>query len=267
MEQRQFVEHVGEPLTFMLPVDIKSPQGVVDRFGAHRYLCGECLLGEVLKRSRELEVLGEVILPVYAEHRFPLLGIVALALQRYVDSGTCIDDALVEDGYLAGTVVYAIVGTFSQFHATGSDNDRTLRHVIRAERDDVGLCTTELPLQYVFVFLGNLLGNGLRGVVEFGKSIFRRSGSRDTFAYEIVIEIAAERLSGREEDTSVADGVALNEVEVAVGVCLVVIVKTVSTKYLDERPALYLRLGDVRKIDTSGVALVFHVKAELVFLY
>ena len=122
-------------------------------------------------------------------------------------------------------------------------------------------------MQQIFVFLGNLLGNGLRGVVELGESIFRGCGGRDTFADKIVIEITAERLCGREEDTAVADGIALDEVEVAVGVCFVVIVKAVCTEYLDERLALYLWFGDIGKIDTSGVALVFHVKAELVFLY
>ena len=221
----------------------------------------------MLERSRKLEVLGEVILPVHAEHCFPLLSIIALALQRHVDCGTCVDDALVENGHLAGAVIHAIVGTFGQLHATGSDNDGTLRYVIRAERDDVGLCAAELSLQQILVFLCNLLGNGLCGVVEFGESIFRGCGGRDTFADKIVIEITAERLCGREEDTAVADGVALDKVEIAVGVSLVVIVKAVSTEYLDERLALHLRLWDIGEIDTGGVALVLYVKAELVFLY
>ena len=193
--------------------------------------------------------------------------IVALALQRHVDCGTCVDDALVENGHLAGAVIHAIVGTFGKLHATGSDDNRALRHVIRPERDDVGLCAAELSLQQIFVFLGNLLGNGLRGVVELCESIFGSSGGRDPFTHKIVVEIAAERLSGREKDAAIADSVALDEVEVAVGVSFVVIVKAVSTEYLDERLALHLRLWDIGEIDSSGVALVFHVKAELVFLY
>ena len=35
MEQWQFVKHVGEPLTLMFPVDVESPQCVVDRLSTH----------------------------------------------------------------------------------------------------------------------------------------------------------------------------------------------------------------------------------------
>ena len=50
----------------------------------------------MLKRTAELEVLCEVILPVDAEHRLPLLSPFRIALQRHIDVGTCIYDALIK---------------------------------------------------------------------------------------------------------------------------------------------------------------------------
>ena len=66
VEEGQFVEHVGEPLTLLLPVEVESPQCVVQWLAAHSHLGGERLLVHLLQRSAQLEVLREVILPVDA---------------------------------------------------------------------------------------------------------------------------------------------------------------------------------------------------------
>lgn len=62
MEERHLVEHIGEPLALLLPVQVDAPKGVVERFGSHRHLVGQRLLREMLQGTAHLEILGEVIL-------------------------------------------------------------------------------------------------------------------------------------------------------------------------------------------------------------
>ena len=38
VQERNLVEHIREPLAFLFPVQVKSPNSVVQRFTAHRYL-------------------------------------------------------------------------------------------------------------------------------------------------------------------------------------------------------------------------------------
>ena len=48
MEEGQTVEHIGEPLTLLSPVDVESPQHVAQRFATHGHLRGQRLLGQIL---------------------------------------------------------------------------------------------------------------------------------------------------------------------------------------------------------------------------
>jgi hypothetical protein len=71
VQEGQLVEHVGEPLTLFLPVDVDAPQRVVHRLAPiDTFVVSAC--SEVLRVPRDLEVLREVILPVHAEHRLAL---------------------------------------------------------------------------------------------------------------------------------------------------------------------------------------------------
>ena len=109
MQQRQLVQHSRQPLALGLPVDVQAPQRVLQRLRTHHHLGGERLFAEVLQRTANLEVLRELILPVKAEHAFPLHTILGIALQGHVDGRSCIDDALVENGHLAGRIVDTII--------------------------------------------------------------------------------------------------------------------------------------------------------------
>ena len=80
MQQWQLVEHVRQPLAFCLPVDVQTPQGVLQRLGTHRHLRRQGLLRQVLQRTTNLEVLREVVLPVEAHHRLALHAVVAVRL-------------------------------------------------------------------------------------------------------------------------------------------------------------------------------------------
>ena len=138
VQQGQLVEHSREPLALRFPVDVQTPQGVFQWFRAHRHLRSQCLLAQMLQGTAYLEILREVVFPVESEHSFALHAVLRIALQRYIDLRPCIQDALVKDGHLACRIIDAIVGTFLQDNATCRDYHRALRHVIGAQRDDIG---------------------------------------------------------------------------------------------------------------------------------
>ncbi len=142
-----------------------------------------------------------------------------------------------------------------------------MRHVVGTERYDVCRRTAELSGEHELVFLCYLLGRGLRARVEFGESVLCRLVAAQPFLHQLVVEELSERLGSREEHTSLAHGDALNEVEVSVWIGSVVVVEAVGTHQPDKRQVLHLLFGDVAQIDTSGVALVFHVEAELLLLH
>ena len=267
MEERYLVEHVGDPLALLLPVHVNAPQRVVERLAAHVNLCGEGLLREVLYGSRHLEVFREVVLPVHSEHGLALLTVVAVALQRHVDRRARIDDALVEDGHLASAIVDRIVGVFGELHATCRNDHRALRHIVCAERDDVGCRAFKLSRQHVLVFLCYLLGNGLGRVVKLGERIFLCLVGRHATAHEKTVYSFSERLCLREEHATVGHGVALDKVEIAVRVRFVVVVETVGTEGSDDRLVLGLWLRQVREVHACRIALKLDVKAELLFLH
>ena len=267
VQQRQLVEHAGEPLALGLPVDIDAPQGVVQRFGTHDDLRREGLFAEVLQRTAYLEILRELVLPVDAEHTLTLHTVVGVALQRHVDRRAGIDDALVQDGHLAGRIVNSIVAALAQDDTAGSDHHRALRHIVGSERDDVGRRALELAHQLELVLVSHLAGGGTRGVVELLEHVFGGNVGSHATADEELAQRPSEGLGRGEEHTAVAHGVALDEVEVAVGVGLVVIVQTVAAQSAQQGGALGLRLGDIADIDTGRVALYLDVEAELLLLY
>ena len=126
MKQRQAVEHIGEPLTLLFPVDAESPDGVVQGLITHIHLGNHGLLGEVHQGTAQSEVLREVILPVQAQHGLTLHAIIGVILKRHIHIGTCVDDTLIEDGNLTSRVINGIVGSFFQDGTTGSDHNSGL---------------------------------------------------------------------------------------------------------------------------------------------
>ena len=265
MEQGQFVEHVGEPLRLLFPVHAQSPQGVRQRFLAHVHLRRAGLLVQVHDGTADGEVLVEVVVPVDAEHGLALHGEVGVRLERHVDVGAGVDDALVEDGHLARRIVDAVVRALLQGDAACGDHHRALRHVHRAERDDVGRRTLELSGQDKLVLLGVLLGDSLGRVVELVEAVLVGQ-----LAHALLVEpraqIVAEGLGRRQEDAAVVNGIALHVVELSVGVGLHVVVHAVQSHDTQQNLALQLLLGQIGEIGAGGVALVLDVQTELLLL-
>ena len=172
VQQRNLVEHIRQPLAFLLPVDVQSPDGVVERFCPHVHLGCQRLFGQVHERTADLEVFGEVVFPVHADH--------CLAFQGDIDGCSGVNDALIEDGYLPGTVIDTVVRAFIQGHTACRHDHRSLWYVISPEGNDIRRRTPVLPCEHELVLLGNLLGDGLCRVVKLFEDILVCNGCCDT---------------------------------------------------------------------------------------
>ena len=95
MQERQFIEHVGKPLTLFLPIQIQAPKRVVQRFFSHHNFVHQGLLGEMLKGSAELKVVRKVIFPIQTKHGFALHAIIIVAFKRHIHRRSGIQNALV----------------------------------------------------------------------------------------------------------------------------------------------------------------------------
>ena len=79
-------------------------------------------------------------------------------------------------------------------------------------------------------------------------------------------QVGTERLGRRQEYTTIAYGVALNKVEVAVRVELIVIIQTIATQHFQERCVFHTLIGDIGEIHTCSIALELDIQTELGFL-
>ena len=97
MQEWNHIEHVGEPLAFLFPIEIDSPQRIVERFRSHGDLGGERLFREMSQCTAQLEILCEVVLPVDTKHCLSRLSEIRIALKRHIDGCTRINDTLIEN--------------------------------------------------------------------------------------------------------------------------------------------------------------------------
>ena len=215
----------------------------------------------MLQRTTYLEILREVVLPIDAEHTLALHAVFRVRLQRHVDARTGINDTLVQNGHLAGRIVHRIVGALLQDDATCRHLDRPLRHVVGAQRDDVGRGTLELSHQQVLVLVGHLLGRRPRGVIEFLEGILVSHGLAQARPQEEAFQRRAERLGRREEHAAVGHRIAFHKVEHAIGVGLVIVVQAVAAQASQQGDTFHLRY--ISKVYTCGITLELDVEPEL----
>ena len=130
MQEWNLIQHIRQPLAFLFPVDIQSPDGVIEWFCTHIHLRCQWLFRQMHERTTNLKVLREVIFPVQTKHCLALLLVTALAFQRYVDSCSSINDTLIQYRYLSSTVVNAVIRALCQGDTTGCYNHRTLWNVV-----------------------------------------------------------------------------------------------------------------------------------------
>ena len=194
------------------------------------------------------------------------MGVISITFKRSVDGCSGVDDALVKYGDLSRRIVNRIITSLGERHASSRNNDRALGYIVSSQRNDIGQRSAELSAYLVFVFLGNLLSDCLCRIIQLRIAVTPGNIRRYAFGRQRLIHVIAERLNLREKHTAVTYGITVNIVEIAVAVRLVVIVKTVGAQQPDDRLVLNLLLRDIRKVNTCRVALILHVKAELIFL-
>ena len=90
-----------------------------------------------------------------------------------------------------------------------------------------------------------MLGNSLRRVIKFRKSVTVGNALGDAVLDEHTPQALTKRLCHWKEDTSVRDRITLHEVEISIGIGAVVVVETVGANKLYDRLALNLRLRDI----------------------
>ena len=137
MQERNLVKYIGKPLTLLFPIEINTPESILQWLRAHGDLRCKSLFGKMLQGTTHLEVLGEIILPVHTKHGLASLTIIRITFQRNIDRSTRIDDALVEDGNLTRIVIYRIVSTLCQGNTTCGYYDRPLWNVIGIQGNDI----------------------------------------------------------------------------------------------------------------------------------
>ena len=262
VQQRDGVEYVCQPLALLLPVHVQSPDGVLQRLAAHGDLGGQWLLVEELEGTSEYEVLGELVVPVQSEEGLALHGVGVVALHVCFNLLSGVDEALVEDGDHAHGVVHAVVHVLCERDSSGGDDDASWSDLCGSEDDFCAVGSFVSSGELELVLLGNLLGHGLGGVVECVEAVLVGDG---VVAYPLP-EVVAEGFCHGEDDASLADGVALDVVELSVGVGAVVVVQAVEVHGAQQGCGFELCLREVGLIDACGVVLVLDVEAELLSL-
>ena len=170
---------------------------------------------------------------------------------------------MVQNGDLTGGIIDGIVRTFAQQHASCRHTDGALRHVIGAQRDDVGRMAFELSCQTEAVLIGHLLGRRAGGIVQLLEDITccYRIGYSPTG--EEVAQRRTEGLCRGEEHTAIADRITLHKVEETIGTCLVIIVQTVTAQSSQQGNILGLGLRNIVDVSAGRVALVLDIQTEL----
>ena len=262
VDERDFVNEVGEPLAFLLPREVDAPKGVLQRFLAHVHLGGERLFVEEHEGAAQREVLAHVVLQVEAHERLALHAVVVVAFEVHTHVGARVDDALVDDGHHAHGIVHRVVLVFHQRHAACRHCHGALRHVHRPEADFRPVVALVFAREQEFVFFRDLPGRGFSGRVKFVKAIFLGQG----VVVQVTAQVAAERFHHGEIDAPFVDGVAFHVVEPPVGVGFVVVVQTIQVHNAQELHVLVLCFGQIGHIHARRVALVLNVELEVFLL-
>ena len=140
-------------------------------------------------------------------------------------------------------------------------------HIIGTQRDHIGRSSLILARHHILVLLRILLGLCLGRSIQVVEHVFLGIRRREAVLDQLRLEITAEGLCCREEHSAAAHGIALDKVEIAIGIRLVVIVQTVAAQELQQRLVLHPLLRDIGQIHTSRITLELDVETELGLLH
>ncbi len=129
IDGRHLVEQIGEPHELFVPAEVQSPHSIVDHLVAYVDLLRQSLFGKMQYGGTDSKVFVEPVLGVKSEKRLSLHREERLVLKRNANVGSCINYALVGNRNDAHTVVHRIIAVFNKRNSTGSNNNRTSRHI------------------------------------------------------------------------------------------------------------------------------------------
>ena len=189
-------------------------------------------------------------------------SISVVALHTGIDLRSCIYNALVEDVNRSHGVIDTVIDVLGQ-RDTACRNDNAPRcHTCHSEADFCSVSSLVASGEHELVLLGNLFGDGLCRVIQGVEAVFVGDG----IVVNPCSQVVAKRLGYGEDDAPPLNGVALDIVELSVGVGAVVVVQTVEVQSTQQGRGFQTGLGQIGLIDTGGVVLVFDVEAEFLFL-
>ena len=162
---------------------------------------------------------------------------------------------MVDDGHSAHVVINRVIDVLGKCCATSGNNDGASRHVRYAKVDFTCIRAFVAASKKELVVFGNLLRNGLCAVIEFTEAILV---GQDRVVNPFC-QMFTERLCNWEDDAALIDGVAFHEVELPIGMRIVLCVEAVEVESSEEDGVLELLFGQIAEIDAGGVALVLDV--------
>ncbi len=167
---------------------------------------------------------------------------------------------MIDDGDAAHVVVDGIIDIFRECCSACSDYDRAFCYVGYAQVNLSCVVTFVAASQEELVVLGDLFCYGFGAVVEFTEAVFVGQG----WVSNPFCEVFAKGFCYGEDDATFVDGVAFHEVELSVGMWVVLSVESVQVEGSQEDGVLEAFFWQVAEIDACRVALVFDVESELV---
>jgi len=265
VQQRQFVEHIGQPLAFPLIGHIHTPQRILDGLIPHRRLGGKRHFGHMHDGCTQHQVRAELVVQVQPHHRLALHIIGCLVLQRHTDRRSGRNNTLVQDGDDTRCIVYRIIHILRQDSTSRRHLHGTARHIgcpqlyLRTRRSLV------LTFQAELVFLGNLAGDGKRRVVQFLEHIF--IGNR--IIINLLPQVRTERLHAGEDDLPILrqDSVAVYKVEDTIRMAFIVRVEVIQVQDPEQDLVGNRPFRQVVHVCTGRIALVHDVQFKLLLLH
>ena len=96
----------------MFPRQIYSPKSIFKRFFSHIHLTGKRLLVQIHQRTAKDQLLGKVILQIHTEHCLALHSIIFIAFKAGTDTGTRINDTLINDSNTPHGIIHRVIYIF-----------------------------------------------------------------------------------------------------------------------------------------------------------
>ena len=154
---------------------------------------------------------------------------------------------MIDDGYSAHVVIDRVIDILCECRTTCSDDYGASGNICYAEVYLACVVAFVATGQDEFVVLGNLLRYSFCAVIEFAEAVFvGQNGVVNPFR-----QVFAEGFCNREDDASLADSIAFHEVELTIGMRIVLCVEAVQVEGSQQYGALELLFWQITEIDTS----------------